>query len=339
MLKAAAIQAASAIARPLCRGVGCILALHRVVPEAGRSRFPENGALELTPEGLRGILGWVRKRGLEPIALDALPERLAAPRKPTFICFTLDDGCSDTLHQALPIFREFDVPFTVNITNGFASGTISVWWYLLEDVLTAEGPLRFRWQGRDFDFPTDTPQAKLSAFDDLASMIRSLGTERDELIQRLAEASGVDPLDPTRRTSMTWDEVRKLAAEPLVTIGAHTRGHHSLNRLTDAEIIAEVHEARQELEAQIGREVRHFAYPFGGRSAVNEREFALVRSSGFTTMVTTRSANLFAGHANLTDRLPRLSIGGNSSAVKRLQILESGLLSMLKRGFKRVVGE
>lgn len=339
MLKATAIRAASAVTRRVRPGVGCVLMLHRVIPDAERSLFPQNRALEITPEDLRAMLAWVRARGIEPIALDALPARLAEPREPKFVCFTLDDGCRDSLHHALPAFREYDTPFSVNVTNGFVGGTVSVWWYLLEEVLTAGWRLRFSWDGRDYDFLTDTPAARLRAYDEIATLLRGLGTRRDELIAHLADLTERDALACARRTSMTWDEVRQLAADPLATIGAHTHGHHSLNQLTDAEIEVEVHAARRELEAQIRRPVRHFAYPFGGRNAVNEREFELVRRGGFTTMLTTRNANLFPEHAGLLDRLPRLGVSGNYPAVETLNLIESGFASAVQWRGQRVVGE
>ncbi len=327
------------ITRPVRRGIGCILILHRVIPDSERSLFPQNRALEITPDDLRGMLGWMRERDIEPIALDAVPERLARPREPKFACFTLDDGCTDSLHHALPIFREFHAPFAVHVTNGFVGGTVSVWWYLLEAALTAKWRLRFRWPERDYEFLTDTAAARQVAYDEIAALLRGLGTRRDELVARIAEAAEVDPLEPTRRTSMTWDEVRQLAADPLVTIGAHTHAHHSLNQLTEREIEVEVHEARRALEAEVGREVRHFAYPFGGRNAVNEREFDLVRAGGFTTMTTTRNANLFPEHAGLLDRLPRLGVSGNYPAVETLSLIESGLAAALHWRGQRVVGE
>ena len=90
----------------------------------------------------------------------------------------------------------------------------------------------------------------------------------------------------------------------------------------------EVRDARVELEAQIGRPVRHFAYPFGGSNAVNEREFALVRSLGFSTMVTTRAGYLSRHHAGLLDRLPRVGISGNASVPRSLQLIERGLAAL-----------
>ena len=323
--------------RPFRGGLGCIVVLHRVVPESARSKLPANRALEITPEDLRAMLAWVRRRGLEPIPLDAIPSRLTMPRRPRFIAFTFDDGYRDNLVHALPVFRAFQTPFAVHVTNGFASSSESIWWYFLEEALSAKPHLRFTWEGiaREFDCATD--RARNLALESLSGLIRSLGIGRNALLQRIAEAAEVDPLACTRRLAMNWGEVRALAAEPLATIGAHSACHHSLNRLTEEEIAVEVYAAKRDLEAQTGRDIRHFAYPFGGANVVDEREFAIVRRAGFTTMLTTRPANLFPENAGRMDRLPRLGISGNYAAVKSLVMIESGLSSFLQeRARKRL---
>lgn len=310
------------------RNLGWIIILHSVLPESERSPFPQNRSLEITPSDLREILSWVRENDLEIVTLDELTPRLQQPGKGRMVCLTFDDGCLDNLTHALPIFREFQAPFTVNITNGFVAGTVPIWWYFLEDALTANWRLGFQWEGKSYDFLTDTPEARQSAYDDIASLLRSLGTRRDELVQVIAEAAEVDPLARTRQISMTWDEVRQMAADPLVTIGAHTQAHHSLNQLSEDELSVEIGKARAELEEQIGQPVRHFAYPFGGNNAVNEREFALVRKLGFTTMVTTRAGNLTRQHVGALDRLPRVGISGNANVPHSLKLIERGLAAL-----------
>lgn len=336
LLRAVALEIASTLMRPFCGGLGFILVLHRVVPESGRSKLPSNRTLEITPEDLRALLTWLRRRGVEVIPLDDVPARLARPHGPRFCCFTLDDGYRDNLVHARPVFRDFRAPYAVNITNGYADGSESIWWYFLEEVLTAQPCLRFAWEGKGHEFSCATDLERNVALDALSGLVRGLGTARNALLGRIAEASGVDPLACTRRLAMTWAEVGELAAEPLATIGAHSACHHSLNRLSAEEIMAEVLTAKQDLEARIGREVRHFAYPFGGAKAVDEREFGIVRSAGFTTMLTTRPANLFPQNATRPDRLPRLGISGNYDAVKSLVMIESGLSSFIhERARKR----
>lgn len=336
-LRATALGVAATLARPVLGGLGLIVTLHRVVPEAERSKLPSNRALEITPEDLRAMLEYVRRHGLEVIALDDVPGRLANPRGPRFVCFTFDDGYRDNATLALPIFREFGMPFTVNVTNGFIAGSASVWWYFVEEVLLSGKPLEFLWKGTQHHFAVaETVGERDRALEEIAKLVRSLGSDRDELLRTLGETAGIDPTAVTRKLCMTWEELRVFASDPLVTIGAHTAGHHSLNRLSEAEIAVEVETARCELAAQIGCEVRHFAYPFGGPNAVDEREFALVRQSGFATMLTTRAGNLTRNHATQTDRLPRLTISGNYPVLKALRMAESGLAAWKEKRRGRV---
>jgi len=324
--------------RPIYSGVGSIIVLHRIVRAGETSQQPSNRALEITVDDLRAILEWIWLVGLEPIGLDEVPQRLAQPRSKKFIAITLDDGYRDNLRNAVPLFQEFDIPFAVNIATGFPARTASAWWHEIEVMTAAKEELRFSWDGIQHTLPCDSMSARQRTFEQLATLIRQQGRgEREELLAVLGDATGHDPMLETNRLMMTWDEVRVLAEEPLVTIGAHTVGHHNLNRLSDEEVCAEMIDSKYEIEAQLKREVRHFAYPFGGRSAVNEREFQIARTCGFTTMLTTRMANLFPEHGRLLDRLPRLGMSGNYPVVSNLSAQESGLASAWHWKFRRLV--
>ncbi|MDR3406681.1 MAG: polysaccharide deacetylase family protein [Chthoniobacter sp.] len=324
--------------RPIYSGIGSIVVLHRIVRAGETSLQPSNRALEITVDDLRAILEWIWRVGLDPVSLDEVPQRLAQPRPKKFISITLDDGYRDNLLHALPLFQEFEIPFTVSIATGFPSRTASAWWHEIEVMTASVETLRFNWAGTSYKLPCDTMAARQRTFEQLATLIREQGRgDREALLTALGEATGHDPMKETSRLMMTWDEVRTLAADPLATIGAHTVGHHSLNRLTDSEVRAEMLDSKGEIEAQLKREVRHFAYPFGGRSAVNEREFEIARTCGFATMLTTRMANLFPEHGALLDRLPRLGMSGNYPVVSNLSAQESGLASAWHWKFRRLV--
>ncbi|MDS0295139.1 polysaccharide deacetylase family protein [Halogeometricum luteum] len=63
---------------------------------------------------------------------------------------------------------------------------------------------------------------------------------------------------------MSWDRLREVAADPLVTVGTHTRTHLDLGRVRDAETLErEIVGARDELEDRLGVDVDRFCYPFG----------------------------------------------------------------------------
>ena len=67
---------------------------------------------------------------------------------------------------------------------------------------------------------------------------------------------------PTHR-ALTVDELRALAAQPGVSIGAHTMTHPSLAKLTRAEQAREIGDSINWLERTTGSRVRALAYPFG----------------------------------------------------------------------------
>jgi peptidoglycan/xylan/chitin deacetylase (PgdA/CDA1 family) len=328
----------SALARPIFGGIGCILALHRVVPERQRSVLRNNRALEITPESLRSILGWVRGRRMEVIRLDEVRNRLASPRGRKFVCFTFDDGYRDNLNEALPIFREFSYPFAVNVTTGFINRSSSVWWYTLESILKTRTEVYFPAQGTFQRRPTDSSELREAAFAEIAALIRSQGAAfRDEIICEICRASDVDPMARTRELMMDWDELGRLASDYYVTIGAHSVGHHVFSRLSEEELEGELIDAKAELEARLSKPIQHLAYPFGGRDAVGQREFDLARECDYFTAVTTRNGNLFHQHAWHLQALPRLGIDGNHPPITLLNRMESGLIPARGNHWRRLV--
>ena len=335
-LRTVAEQFAVLLARKIYGGIGAIFCLHRIVPEEERSALPDNRALEIRPESLREMLAWVAGRGIEVIALDQVPERLARPRGGKFACFTFDDGYRDNLTQALPVFREFGMPFAVHVSPGLIDGTAGLWWYQIEAALRKGGRLDFAWRGQGYGWPAGSPDA----FSALAKMIRAQpGEAREDLVAAICAAAGIDAPGLQKRLMMTWEEVRRLAAEPLVTIGAHTVTHPVLRLMGEAEALAEMADSKRQLEAQLGGPVRHLAFPFGGANAVGSREFRLAGEAAFSTATTTRCANLFPAHARHLTGLPRLTVSGNFFLPDRVRKLESGLLSARERKFRRVVVE
>lgn len=339
-LRPAAEALAMLLARQIYGGIGAIFCLHRIVPEAERAALPDNRALEIRPEDLRAMLAWVAARGLEVIALDQVPERLARPRGRKFACFTFDDGYRDNLTLALPVFREAGMPFAVHIAPGLIDGTASVWWYQIAAALEQREWLDFVWRDEKFGWVTDSPRARERAFGELAKVIRQQPhAVREELVAVVCGAVGLDAAALQRRLMMTWAEVRALAAEPLVTLGAHTVTHPVLRLLGDDEALAELADSRRQLEAQLGGPVWHLAFPFGGANAVGAREFRLALDCGFTTATTTRGANLFPAHARHLTALPRLTVSGNYPVPDRARKLESGLLAAREWRGRRVVTE
>jgi poly-beta-1,6-N-acetyl-D-glucosamine N-deacetylase len=96
------------------------------------------------------------------------------------------------------------------------------------------------------------------------------------------------------RSTLTWEELKIMAADPLVTIASHSVSHPpDLRTLSDAELTAEVVESKRRLEEQLGIPMRYFSYPTG---YYDERVAQAVADAGYLAAFTMRQSNeQFAG--------------------------------------------
>jgi peptidoglycan/xylan/chitin deacetylase (PgdA/CDA1 family) len=329
---------ASYLLRPWFAGIGCLVGLHRVIPEAQRSKLPQNRALEITPADLRAVLEWVRRNGFDVIRLDELRSRLAEPRGPKFVCFTFEDGYRDTVTHALPVFREFGFPFALYLTTGFIGRTTSVWWYFLEKLLTQRSDLTLDWEGRSHTWHWSTTAERDEVFTTFAAWLDAADPNaRQRLLDALARASAIDPLGETDALMLTWDDVTALASDWHVTLGAHGKSHLGSATLDDEHLKIEYLDPKLELEARIGRSLHHFAYPAGTKGALTPRDIDLARDADYYTAVTSLPGNLFAKHAWHLLSLPRLMLNGNASALPHFRRLENGCLPAAQNHWKRFV--
>ncbi len=323
--------------RPLLAGVGFILMLHHIRPARSDS-FQPNRHLEITPDFLRAALAHVREQGLEIVTIDEMYRRLVARDfSRRFACFTFDDGNRDNRDFALPVMREYDAPFTVYAATDFADGNGQIWWVALEQLIakteTIDAPI-----GGGVRIDASTPSAKYAAYEYLHGWLRSLPTYPDLLaaIDMLCTQHGVSNHPRSRDLCMSWDELRSFAADPLVTVGAHTITHCNLAKVTEAMVTNEMTGSRTRIMDELQRPVTHFAYPYGDRCAATAREFDIARGAGYKTAVTTRPGMLFEENADYLTALPRISLNGNYQDKRFLSILTSGAATAVWNGFRRV---
>jgi peptidoglycan/xylan/chitin deacetylase (PgdA/CDA1 family) len=325
------------VASPFTRGVGQILMLHHVRPETAGEEFAPNRLLSITPEFLENVIRQVREAGFDLVSLDEAHRRLtsAKPSRP-FTCLTFDDGYRDNLHHAYPIFRKLSVPFAIYVPTDYPDGLGDLWWLALEKVVNSVSELRTAIDGEHRVYRCQTVAEKDHAFHDIYWWLRGIDeAEARRFVRELSAKTGVDIAGMCRDLVMTWDEIRQLAADPLVTIGAHTRRHYALAKMTAAAAESEMTESIDRIAAELGRAPEHFSYPYGCAQSAGPREFGIAARLGMKTAVTTRKGMLFAGHANQLMSLPRLSLNGDYQDRRHLSVLLSGLPFYLWNGLRR----
>lgn len=326
------------VLRPLLAGAGAVFMLHHVRP-AHAGEFQPNHHLEITPDFLRATLEHVRALGIDIVSMDEMVRRMTGREfGRRFACFTFDDGYRDNRDHALPVMREFDAPFTVYVASDFAAHRGKLWWVTLERLIAANDSLEIEIGGALEHIDTRGAEAKQAAFGKLHGWLRSLPNDKEIhlALAALCNRYGVDATSACRDLCMTWDELKSFAADPLVTIGAHTMTHCQLAKDDEAKARGEMETSRNEIAAQLGRAVDHFAYPYGDRSAAGAREFSTTRALGFRSAVTTRPGMIFAENADHLTALPRISLNGNFQDERFLSVLTSGAATAMWNGFRRV---
>jgi peptidoglycan/xylan/chitin deacetylase (PgdA/CDA1 family) len=314
------------IASPRFAGDGVIFTSHGVIE-------PDEVVLDpsqvITTRFLSHCLESVRSRGYEVISLDQVAERLSAPsRGPGFVCFTFDDGYRNNLTRALPIFRRHAAPMNIYVTTGFPDRRLFYWWRALEKVIFE----------REF-----VVVASGSGVERLAT--RSLKEKRavySKLSRRFSNAQGyqaaralfarhdIDQKRLLEDDTLSWEELRTLARDPLVTLAAHSVTHPVLRQLDAVSAREEMAHSKTRLEEMLGIPIDHFAFPFGGPDACGEREFALAREIGYKTATTTQLCNIFPGHARRLWSLPRISLDSTADRTSDLDLHLSGLTSVFR---------
>jgi len=331
-------SAAHMLMRPFVAGVGAILTLHHVRPPR-LDRFQPNRLLEVRPSFLEDVIRYLRRCRLDLVSLDEMHRRLTQRQfGRRFVCITIDDGYRDTLNWAYPILKKHQAPFCVYIPTSFPDRLGELWWLALEAVVARNKRISLLIDGEEQSFDCATITDKRHVYDQLYGWVRSFKTE-DELRNAVRDLSAryqVDIAAFCEELCMNWDELAALAADPLVTIGAHTVNHVMLAKVPEAVARSEMQMSRSVIEASLGRRPDHLSYPVGDPTSAGPREFRIADELGFKTAVTTRPGVLFRAHRTHLTALPRISLNGEHQQLRYVRVLLSGAATAVWNGFRRV---
>ncbi|MGB3037598.1 MAG: polysaccharide deacetylase family protein [Methyloceanibacter sp.] len=321
---------------PYTQGAGVIFTLNQVRPQQERSFAPNRG-LEIAPEFLEAMLDQVDEAGLDIVSLDEAVRRLREDDARRFVCFTFDQGYRDLAHHAYPLFQRRSLPLTVYVATDYASGWGELWWLALEEVVGKAREIELCRQGGLWRLPNVTAYEKRRSFEQIYEWLRSVDEARQrQVIRALADTHEIDMSADCHALMMGWDDLRALAADPLVTIGAHSKAHYAISKLAPEKAISEMEGSANIIERELGTRPIHFSFPYGDETAARARDFALAKEAGFKTAVTTRRGVLFAAHRRYLTALPRVSLAGDYQSLTYTALYLSGAPFALSNRFREV---
>jgi peptidoglycan/xylan/chitin deacetylase (PgdA/CDA1 family) len=291
----------------------------------------------VTPDFLDAVLDQVQDAGLDVISLDDAVQRIKDGDDRRFACFTFDDGYRDNLEYAYPLFKRRSLPLTLYVPTDYPDGNGELWWLALEEIVARASELELCRDNTLWRLPASTVPEKIRAFEEIYWYLRDLdeATQR-RVVRVLAERPDVDMAADCTRLIMNWDEIRTMAADPLVTIGAHTKGHFAIAKLSEAKAMEEMTGSADRIERELGVRPAHFSFPYGDAESAGPRDFAMARPAGFKTAVTTRKGMLFPDHRRHLTALPRVSLNGDYQSLTYTAVYLSGAPFALWNRFQQV---
>jgi peptidoglycan/xylan/chitin deacetylase (PgdA/CDA1 family) len=308
------------------RGRGAIFTLHHIRP-VETTLFAPNAHLEITPGFLDAVLTQLKADGYRFVSLEDVPALLleVAPKHP-FAAFTLDDGYRNNLVYALPIFERHEAPFTIFVTKGLAERTHTIWWETLAALLRRQEKLAFDFGEGGETIDLATAMAKSRAFARFTDYLhRNDEAAAVTAIDALAHRHEIDAVEIVDDLVMGPSELNLLEASPLASLGAHTVSHRAVSRLSDADVLDEMTVSCNYVAAITGKRPLSFAYPYGTREAVGQRQAAIARDLGFSIAVTTQPGVMTPRSLENIAYLPRLSINGLYQKTRYVSALASGI--------------
>lgn len=248
---------------------------------------------------------------------------------PRQVVITFDDGYADNLHAAAPVLERFAAPATVFIATDILEQRAEFWWDALERVLLRPGrvPETLRLSLGDAETVWDlgaaavlteqdwrearrwcawqpAPTPRHAFYLDVWNRLRlSRDADQRAAIATIETWASLPAETRESHRTLSREELRRLAEGGMVEIGAHSRTHPMLPRLTDHEQRQEIVGSKEVLAGTLGRAVTAFSYPFGAYDAVTQ---SLVRDGGFTAACTTTGGTVDAASDRLA--LPRIAV-------------------------------
>lgn len=242
------------------RAVCDAVMLHRVREE--KSVIKSNATFEITPKRLEEIIIKYKKRGYDFISADRLAELMTDKenRNGRHVCLTFDDGYRDNFELAFPILKKHNCPFVVFVNIENLNRESIQWRFALEDLLVANDHITLS-DGMTYNCASISEKNK--AFLEINKLY---GGSDINTIKGLFASYDIDWVKKADELMMTTEMVREMSEDELCTIGSHAVRHCGIARLPEEEQKKELLCSKQILEEITGKEIDHFAYPFGNHS-------------------------------------------------------------------------
>lgn len=269
-----------------------VLIYHRV---AILKKDPE--LLTVSPKKFEEQIRYL-KENCHVISLKEMTSNLKRNKIPkSAIIITFDDGYADNLYNAKPILEKYGISATVFVTTGNILSGREFWWDELERIFFEENitckQLEIRINDVTYSRLIQDEKDSLTAYRYLQKNMKLISSsEREEVLKNLFQWAGLKRTTRESHRVMTAEELKELAKEGMIEIGAHTVTHPSLSSGSPEQQLFEIRDSKSVLENILGLKINSFSYPFGSTEDADKKTMDLVRQSGFECGIANEQGNV-----------------------------------------------
>ncbi len=223
------------------------------------------GGIMLSPQTLEKRLQSLTK-DYTVLNLDAAVQALdAGTLAPNAVVITLDDGFQSTATLAHPLFKKYNVPYTLYLTTYYANKDLPIVNLVLNYALWKTSLESVRVEKLGITYDLCNKKQKSALFDVMFQDIDALGSLDEKMLAMHAflELLGLDAREVLTRPwlrLLSHEQIRSLH-EDGADIQLHTHRHCFPD--DDASLIKEIQENAQAIQDITGHVPTHICYPSG----------------------------------------------------------------------------
>jgi len=247
------------------------------------------------------------KNNFEPISLSDYANAIEQnkPINKKWVIITIDDGFKNVIDYAMPLFEEFEIPWTFSVPVFCVEKNIIPW---ATDLLIVEYLIKENNNLTSaYSIINDYVISPISKQDNLVKIFMNNIYSKD----KYACIEALKSIIPNKRyldlakiyRLVTWDDLRTISRNKLLSLAIHGGYHYPLNdTITDEDLYIEIIESKRILEQEIGK-CDTFSLPGG---FINKDTLLYLEDSGYKVCLTSGSSYNFSFNNSKIIGIPRI---------------------------------
>lgn len=303
----------------LSSGLGAIFRVQRVRPE-GRFACDSPALAELDPFVFEEFVRGAAATGAEFVRLGDIRQHLAMRKPVKIFALSFDVASRGILRHAYPLLKALGVPFTVFVSPAMHDEGLVPWWFALEELVERCERLSLALRGHTYHASCRSLDEKAEALDNLIPLLMA---HPEPAVRRavygLCEGESLSIAEMAAAELLSWEEIKTLAGDPLVSIGllaadCHNAGNASYDAVQDC-----IAQERLKLAGRLGAAAPQLGFSAGWHGYIEPHHLQIAASLGFETACLPAGGVLLPEEPAAFLSLPRLLLSNEPSVMQDAQ--------------------